>query len=286
MAELLTSIREQEKDGFEVESVIVDSGSTDDTLAIAEKYGCRVTHIEKSEFTFGRSLNIGCDFAKGEILVFVSGHCVAASSTWLSELVRPIREGVAQYTYGKQVGRDTTKFSEVKLFEKYFPDRSKIPQEGFFVNNANSAIQRSVWEKFRFDERVTGLEDMELAKRMVESGEGVTAYVSDARVYHIHDELWSQTETRYEREALALQKIMPEVHVDILTAIRYFWAGVRFDYSAALRQGVLRREWMSILRFRAAQYIGTYRGNHEHRRLSKKRRERYYYPAVKTRGGD
>ena len=172
LAELLTSIRDQETEEFDVESIIVDSGSTDATLEIAEQFGCRITHIEKHEFTFGRSLNLGCDFADGEILVFVSGHCVAASRAWLKELIRPIRKGLAQYTYGKQVGRDTTKFSEVKLFEKYFPEDSEVPQEGFFVNNANSAILRTTWNKFRFDERVTGLEDMELAKRMVESGEG------------------------------------------------------------------------------------------------------------------
>jgi hypothetical protein len=235
----------------------------------------------KKEFTFGRSLNMGCEFADGEILVFVSGHCIAASRVWLKELIRPIRTGVAQYTYGKQVGRDTTKFSEVRLFEKYFPDDSKVPQEGFFVNNANSAIAVGVWEKLRFDERVTGLEDMELAKRMVEGELGLTAYVSEAPVYHIHDEAWSQTESRYEREAIALQKIMPEVHVHIWDALRYFWAGVCVDYSAAVKQGILRREWLSILRFRAAQYIGTYRGNHEHRMLSRKKRERYYYPNIK-----
>lgn len=281
LSELLTSIQDQETDGFSVESVVIDSGSTDDTLKIASSFGCRITHINRREFTFGRSLNMGCEFADGQILVFVSGHCITASRVWLKELIRPIRTGLAQYTYGKQVGRDTTKFSEVKLFEKYFPNDSKIPQEGFFVNNANSAIAREVWEKLKFDEFVTGLEDMELAKRMVDGEVGLTAYVSEAPVYHIHDETWSQTESRYEREAIALQKIMPEVHVHSWTAFRYFWAGIGVDYSAAVKQGILHREWLSILKFRAAQFIGTYRGNHEHRMLSRTKRERYYYPSIK-----
>ena len=286
LSELLTSIQNQDTEGFDVESVIIDSGSTDDTLNIAKSFGCRITHIMKEDFTFGRSLNMGCEFADGEILIFVSGHCIPASRVWLKELISPIRTGLAHYTYGKQVGRDTTKFSEVKLFEKYFPDYSKVPQEGFFVNNANSAIERGVWEKLKFNELVTGLEDMELAKRMVESEVWLTAYVSEAPVYHIHDETWSQTKNRYEREATALQKIMPEVHVHIWDALRYFLAGISVDYSAAVKKGILHLEWISIPKFRAAQFIGTYRGNHDHRMLSLEKRERYYYPASKIDRGD
>ena len=69
--ELLTAISEQKNNLVEHEVVIVDSGSTDRTLEIAEKHNCRITRIEKSEFTFGRSLNIGCDFARGDYLAFV-----------------------------------------------------------------------------------------------------------------------------------------------------------------------------------------------------------------------
>lgn len=67
--ELLGAINFQEKDGFNSEVVIVDSGSTDKTLEIARKYNSRVTYIDKKEFSFGKSLNIGCDYADGEYLV-------------------------------------------------------------------------------------------------------------------------------------------------------------------------------------------------------------------------
>ena len=41
------------------EVLVVDSGSTDDTLAIAKSHGARVLHIPRAEFSFGRSLNRG-----------------------------------------------------------------------------------------------------------------------------------------------------------------------------------------------------------------------------------
>jgi len=277
LAELLKGIRSQVTDGFDIESVIVDSGSTDDTLAIAERFGCRITNIDKQDFTFGRSLNVGCEFADGEILVFVSGHCIPSSDQWLLELVRPLREGVAQYTYGRQIGRDTTKFSELKIFDKYFGLISKIPQNGFFSNNANAATTKKIWSEFHFNEQVTGLEDMELTKRLCEKG-GKIAYVSEAGVYHIHNESWRQTRRRYERESIALQVIMPDVHISLVDMIRYILASVVSDSRAALRERCFIKEFVGIVVFRLAQFTGTYRGNHDHRILSRKRKENYFYP--------
>lgn len=277
LGELLSSIVSQKRDDFDVEIIIIDSGSTDNTLAIAESFNARVTHITKGEFTFGRSLNLGSDFARGDILVYVSGHCVPTQVDWLANLVKPLRDGLAGFSYGRQIGRDTTKYSERKIFNKYFPVDSKLPQKGFFCNNANSAIQRKIWAKFKFDEEVTGLEDMELAKRYCGKG-GKVAYVAEASVYHIHNERWGQTRRRYEREAIALQKIMPEVQVSLLDMIRYIWVSVIADMQAAFNDRCFIREIFGIVKFRVAQYTGTYRGNHEHRKLSKKRKENYFYP--------
>ena len=63
--ELLDGIRQQRGEGLEIETVIVDSGSTDDTLKIAAKYPVKVVPIKKEEFSFGRSLNLGCAAATG-----------------------------------------------------------------------------------------------------------------------------------------------------------------------------------------------------------------------------
>lgn len=278
LTELLDVIAKQQAPDFDVEVVLVDSGSTDDTLEIARHHGCRITTIDKSEFTFGRSLNRGCDFADGDYLVFVSGHCISAASDWLARLLQPLREGVADYAYGRQIGRGTTKFSEEMLFRKYYPAESKIPQRGYFCNNANAAVTRHAWSRFRFNEELTGLEDMYLAKQILASG-GHLAYVSEAPVYHIHDETWAQVLTRYEREALALRKILPELHFSLFDFVRCYLSGVATDLVAARREGVLYGNIGEILRFRLMQYWGTYRGNHEHRKLSKEMKMRYYYPA-------
>ena len=277
LEELLQSISIQIRDNYDVEVVIIDSGSEDNTINIAEKYKCKVTYIDKKVFTFGKSLNDGSLFANGDILVYISGHCIPTNSNWLTKLINPITNNLADYTYGSQIGRDTTKFSEKKIFQKYFPDTSKIPQDDFFCNNANAALCKKAWEKYLFNERITGLEDMELAKRLFDDG-GKIAYVSDAKVFHIHDENWNQTRRRYEREALALQSIMPEVHISVFDMIRYTCVSIYSDLKDALKEKVFFKELVSIVKFRVAQYSGSFRGNRNNKNISNKRKENYFYP--------
>ena len=274
---LLEGIATQQVEGMPIETIVVDSGSDDGTIEIACSFGCRLIHIPKSEFTFGRSLNLGCAAATGDYLVFVSGHCIPASKRWIHNIVQPLAAGIAAYSYGRQIGDDSSRFSECQLFRKYYPESSRIPTDDFFCNNANAALLRSVWDQHRFDEELTGLEDMELASRLVRKGMKI-AYVADAPVLHLHEERWGRVRLRYEREAMALQRILPQVHVSFLDFCRYFSSAVFLDLQQALRTGVFTKHATDIVLFRLMQFWGSFRGNHEHRRLSREMKERYFYP--------
>lgn len=278
---LLEGIASQQTNGLHAEVVLVDSGSTDATLDIAEYHGCRIHHIKREEFSFGRSLNMGCAVAHGDILVITSGHCVPTDVHWLQRLCQPILDGQADYSYGRQVGGEGSHFSECRIFAKYYPEQSKIPQDNFFCNNANAAISRRAWEQHRFDEEITGLEDMELAQRLARAG-GKVAYVAEAEVYHYHHETWPQVRRRFEREAIALQKIMPQVHVSLVDALRYIASSVWKDRQCARRHAHQTRhnnvKFGNILRYRWNQYLGSWKGNHQHRKLSHAEKEKYFFP--------
>lgn len=267
--------------GIEIELVLVDSGSTDDTIEIAKKHNCQIFHINKSEFTFGRSLNIGCEGATGDILVFISAHCIPVDEYWLQVLIQPLLDGDCDYTYGGQVGLDgVTRFSESQVFAHYYKAESNLSQDGIFCNNANSATTRKTWEKYKFDEAVTGLEDMVIAKAIVSDG-GQIGYVADAKVTHIHEESLSQTNRRYFREALTMREIMPEVQFNFFDFTRCLMTGITHDLLEASREKVLMREAGGIFAYRFMQYWGTYRGHNEHRQLSRAQKETYYYPRIK-----
>lgn len=278
---LLAGVRRQtfvdgSVDARAVEVILVDSGSTDGTKQIAQDFGCRVLEISRDEFSFGRSLNIGCEAAKGDALVFISGHCVPVDERWLDNLIRPLAED-ASLTYGRQLGGDTSHFSECQIFQKHFPAANEPAPNGFFCNNANAAVRRDVWARFRFDETLTGLEDLHLGKRLVEVGLKIQ-YVPGAGVHHYHSESWKQVAWRFEREALALQRIMPEIHVHWSDALRYVVAATARDWSKALRERKFLKTAGAIAAYRSCQYYGVWKGNHLHRRLSRAAKDRYFYP--------
>lgn len=283
LADLLAMVNRQNT-SFDVETVLIDSGSTDGTVEIAQHHGARVTHIKKSEFSFGRSLNRGCDFSHGEILVLVSGHCVPTDENWLQNLCQPLIDKAASYSYGRQIGDDNSNYSERRIFAKYYPAESAIPQDSFFCNNANSAILRSVWQDHQFDEELTGLEDMELSKRIWKQGHKI-AYVADAPVFHHHQESWGQIRRRFEREAMALRLIMPEIHVTPLDVMRWVVSSTWQDWRAAIRHGIKSTRKRDMLRYRWNQYWGSYKGNHDHRRMSQETKQYYFYPEVSEKAG-
>ena len=61
MGRLLSGIMQQTVKNAEI--IIVDSGSTDATLSIASRYPVQILSIRPEEFSFGRSLNVGCPVA-------------------------------------------------------------------------------------------------------------------------------------------------------------------------------------------------------------------------------
>jgi rhamnosyltransferase len=259
------------------EVILVDSGSTDETVAIARAHGARVVEVDSAEFTFGRALNRGCEAARGEICVFPSAHVYPLRTTWLEELVAPLGDERVVLSYGRQRGNERSRFSERQIFAKWYPPRSVCPQPTHFCNNANCAIRRSTWESMPYDETLPGLEDVAWAKAAQANG-GWIAYVAEAEVVHVHDETWEQVRNRYRREAMALRSIDEHAHFTRGDFASLLARNVLADLRAARRHGALRGELGSILRFRYHQLAGTYRGFNGPSAVSAELRERFFYP--------
>ena len=190
------------------EVILVDSGSTDGTLAIASQYPVKVVHIKPKNFTFGRSLNLGIAAATGDLVVITSAHCYPLYSDWLEQLTKPFSNDQVGLCYGKQRGGENNHYSEHQFFRKYFPDHSVLQQAHPYSHNANAAIRRNLWEQQHYDENLTGLEDLTWSSWLMETGYEI-AYVTEAEVIHEHKETYQQVNKRYQREAIALKHILP-----------------------------------------------------------------------------
>lgn len=275
IARLLSGIMEQTvKD---VEIVLVDSGSTDATVSIASRYPVKIVSITPEEFTFGRSLNIGCRAASGEYLVLASAHVYPVYADWLERMIEPFQNPKVALTYGQQRGNTTTKFSEHQHFAKMYPDVSNLKQTTPLCNNANAAIRRSLWEQHPYNEELPGLEDLDWATWAVSKGYWLS-YVAEATIIHVHDETPQQVFNRYRREAIALNWIQPEQHFSLLDFVRLFFSNVFSDLWHALHQGAFWKVWREILWFRWMQFWGTYQGFRYVGPLTREMKRAFYYP--------
>jgi len=272
---LLEGIRHQTL--RDVEVILVDSGSTDATVAIAKRYGVKITHIQPQEFTFGRSLNYGIREATAPLIVIASAHVYPVYPDWLERLLEPFEDAQVALTYGKQRGHAVTKFSEHQIFRRWYPDQSVPRQPHPFCNNANAAIRRALWEQHPYDESLPALEDLAWARWAQAQGYAIS-YVAEAEVIHVHRENWRGVYNRYRREGLAFTQIYPHERFGLRDLVRLWLSIVWSDWRAARREGVWWREWWHVVRFRWAQFWGTYQGYRQSGPLTWALRQTFYYP--------
>lgn len=272
---LLEGILKQTLDDYEI--ILVDSGSTDATRAIASRYPVRIVHIDPDDFTFGRSLNLGIEHARGEIIVIISAHCFPIYPDWLEQLVTPFEDPNIAASYGKQRGGETNHYSEHQFFRRYFPENSQPKQGQPYTHNANAAIRRLLWEQHPYNENLTGLEDIAWSSWAREEGYKI-AYVAEAEIIHLHDESPHQIYNRYRREALALKQILPESQFTLRDFFSMWFQKTAGDLMQAYRDRVLLQEWFDILRFRFLQYWGTWRGYRYSGKIDTQLHQQFYYP--------
>ncbi|KUG27244.1 hypothetical protein ASZ90_002914 [hydrocarbon metagenome] len=274
---LLYGISQQSMRDYEI--IAVDSGSTDDTVRILAAHGVKILPLSPEAFSFGRSCNLGAGAARGEFLVFVSAHAYPVYQTWLDSLVAPFADPDVAVTYGKQRGNHLSSFSERQIFRAWYPSQDQTDQEHPFCNNANSAIRRDVWEALGFDESLTGLEDLDFARRAAQNGRRIV-YAAAAEVIHVHEERPAAVRNRYRREAIAYRRMYPEARLTLWDFCRLYAGNVASDCRTAWSERVLPRHVKDILVFRLMQFWGAYRGSRQTEPVSDLLKKRFYYPAA------
>jgi D-arabinose 1-dehydrogenase-like Zn-dependent alcohol dehydrogenase/glycosyltransferase involved in cell wall biosynthesis len=258
LPELFEALHRQEYRDFE--TLVVDSGSVDRTRDIASANAARLVRLRAEDFTFGYSLNIGIEAARGSFIAIISAHAIPTDERWLSRLVAPLRRPGTAMVFGGQRGHAVSKFSEARDFERVFHSKPlSMDDDHVFVNNANSAIRKDLWEQHRFDEGLPGLEDAEWAKYWIPRGLEVL-YEPSACVYHVHTESWAQVRHRFHREGIAGRWTAVRIirHIPREVARELWWS--MKDIGLAVRQGSFTRLTGEILRYRYNKTVGIVKG--------------------------
>lgn len=167
----------------DIEVIIVDNQSTDQTVERAKKFPVKV--LTTGDYLPGKALNHGVRASKGDYFACLSSHCIPASDTWLETMLNNLDDSKVAGVYGRQIPMKSTSDADKRDLMISFGLDKKIQVKDPFFHNANSLIPRKVWEAHPFDETVTNIEDRLWGKTVLEAGYKII-YEPDAPVYHEH----------------------------------------------------------------------------------------------------
>ncbi|MGA1869994.1 MAG: glycosyltransferase [bacterium] len=197
--ETLDGILRQDFDG-EYEIIIIDSGSTDGTVELTKKYPVRLVQMPEGSFTYGRALNLGAEMAHGEIMVNLSAHTLPSNTQWLAHLTFGFSDPEVAAIYGKQISIKEKNPYEARQFEKFFGNKDiKFKKTTHDVkkihfSNANCALRKSIWKRFKFHDLLPGSEDILWQRQVLNAGYSII-YKANAVVYHHHELNFSRLKT-------------------------------------------------------------------------------------------
>jgi rhamnosyltransferase len=197
-----------------VEIVVVDNGSTDQTLKRAKEFPVKLVHI--ADFKPGKAINDGIRATKGEIVVCLSGHCVPVSNKWLESLIRDLSDKKVAGVYGRQEPLSYSSDLDKRDLLTVFGLDKKVQVKDSFFHNANSAFRRETWERFPFDEDATNIEDRLWGHQVIAAGLKIV-YEPEASVYHwhgIHHELNPERARKVVRILETLDTFRPKAQHD------------------------------------------------------------------------
>lgn len=178
------------------EVLIIDSSSTDGTVAKARSLGWRTIAIPRNEFDHGGTRNLGAQAANGQVLVFMTQDAVPANSEWLEKLTAPLRDSEVGAAFSRQVPRVDASLRERFARLANYPGEARMSRledvrltgiRALFFSNVSSAVRRSSFDEVGgFPSHAILNEDGYFAAKILERGLGV-AYEPDSIVVHSHN---------------------------------------------------------------------------------------------------
>lgn len=242
----------------ELELLVCDSGSVDETVAVARNHGARVIEITRAEFSHGGTRNLLMAESRGSHVAFLTQDAVPDGERWLAAMLDAFSLGDdVALAFGPYRPRpDASPIVARELhdwFERLSPsgeprvdrltaaETALPPRELFgprsYFTDANGCVARAAWERVPFRE-IAYAEDHALAIDMLRAGYA-KAYMPRAAVIHSHEYSLAGWLRRSFDEARAIDEVYGyRAPADPATMLRNLRGNVGADWRAARSRGV------------------------------------------------
>jgi len=204
------------------EIIVVDSGSSDGTLAIASLLADRLIQIPHESFSYGRALNCGADIAAAPVHFAVSSHCVVPRSDWIERTLGHYERPDVAGANGQVTDPQGRPLRETLFLVADTPTPN--PLWGF--SNHASSWRADVWRRERFDETLIASEDFEWSDRVLALGFTIV-FDPDLTVlaHHYRAQGVKALYRRSKRELLGTAACRPVQPATLRGALAEWWSG-------------------------------------------------------------
>jgi len=182
----IESIFKQKGFAKNVEIIVVDDGSTDNTASIVKEYPVTYKHQKNSGPAKAR--NTGWKNSKAEFIFFCDADCFAGD-LWLSVMYNSFKKGI-DVVAGSYALKERPSLLEKCIHREIFCRHLKMPEYIKVFGSYNVAMRRKVLTDvggFNENYRRASGEDNDLSYRIIKAGYGIY-FQKDAKVTHGHNE--------------------------------------------------------------------------------------------------
>jgi rhamnosyltransferase len=179
------------------EFLVVDSQSSDDTVARMRAAGARVEVIDPRTFNHGGTRRWASEQVNADVLIFLTQDAIPASPDALERIRAALfSEAEIAVAYGRQLPHPGASLlaSQARQFNypatgrtKRLQDATELGIKTCFSSDSFAAYRRDALLSIGgFPKDVIGSEDAYVAAKLLLTGHAVR-YAADAKVYHSHD---------------------------------------------------------------------------------------------------
>jgi rhamnosyltransferase len=187
--------------------LVIDSSSSDDTVALAGAHGFAVEVISKSEFNHGGTRQFGVnELSAVDIIVFLTQDALLVSPDAIERLLAAFADERVGAAYGRQLPHQNAGpiAAHARLFNyqaesqlRCLEDRTRLGIKTVFISNSFAAYRRNaLMQVSGFPVDTIMNEDTYVAGKMLVAGWKI-AYCADAQVFHSHDYCFLDEFKRY-----------------------------------------------------------------------------------------
>ena len=211
-----------------VEIIVVDSGSEDETLKIAEKFNSKIYNLKPEEFNHGLTRNYGAEKANGDYILFIVQDAIPIGYKLVYKLVKQLESDnkIAAVTCRQVPRSDSDIFARYTMWQHY----RMIGFNGDKIINATingcknlsglekrkmaglddvcTCIKKDIFDDFKF-KKTNFAEDLNLGIRLIEGGYKL-GFSYSAGVIHSHNRTAEYFMRRYYVDTKSLNEMFNE----------------------------------------------------------------------------